>query len=404
MPPTRLQALGDSPPRHSRSQSAGACGADTQRTLADRIRDGSLLLGLLAIGGLSACSILDPLGSADGTVRDQVSTAEIVSVTHAPLPTRRFPGVAASVEVLGELQVLSARHENTFSDLAQRHNLGYQELRAANPAVDPWLPGEGTPVYLPTLRIIPDAPRDGIVINLPSMRLLYFSTVDDASAVHARPTVASYPVGIGREGWATPTGAMQVTEKTRNPTWYPPASVRAEHAAAGDPLPAAVPPGPDNPLGLFRLRLSRPNYLLHGTNKPAGVGMRISHGCIRLYPEDIEDLFERVPVDTPVHIVDQPVLAGWRDDRLYLEVHQPLAEDERDLARVAEITIAAALQRGGMAHAQPDAALVELLVRERRGIPVPILGGPDSLEAYLADARVVENSMPPMMRETTASR
>lgn len=360
------------------------------------------LLGLLALGGLCACSMLSPLGSLDGAVRDQVSTAQIIAVTHAPLQTRRFPDVAASVEVLGDLQVLSARHENTFSDLAQRHNLGYQELRAANPAVDPWLPGEGTPVYLPTLRIIPDAPRDGIVINLPSMRLLYFSGVDDAGTRQALPTVASHPVGIGREGWATPTGAMHVTQKTRNPTWYPPASVRAEHAAAGDPLPAAVPPGPDNPLGLFRLRLSRPNYLLHGTNKPAGVGMRVSHGCIRLYPEDIEALFEQVPVDTPVYIVDQPVLAGWRDDRLYLEVHQPLAEDARDLAREAERVIAAALQRGDATDAQPDAALIAQLVRERRGLPVPILGGPKSLDAYLAAARVIGNSPAPLARETAS--
>jgi len=180
--------------------------------------------------------------------------------------------------------------------------------------------------------------------------------------------------------------------------------VRAEHAAAGDPLPVAVPPGPDNPLGLFRLRLSRPNYLLHGTNKPAGVGMRVSHGCIRLYPDDIEALFEQVAVDTPVYIVNQPVLAGWRDDRLYLEVHQPLVEDERDLARDADRVIAAALQRGGVPHTEPDAALIDQLVRERRGLPVPILGGPESLDAYLADARVIGNSTPPSALGTTASR
>ncbi|MEX2482482.1 MAG: L,D-transpeptidase family protein [Gammaproteobacteria bacterium] len=347
---------------------------------------------------------MSSLSSPTVATRDKVSTAQITSVTHAPLQTRYFRSVGADTEILGELQVLTARHEDTFSDLARQHNLGYEELRGANPAVDPWLPGEGTQVYLPTMRIIPDAPRDGIVINLPSMRLLYFDALGADAKAGEPAAVASHPVGIGREGWATPTGAMRVIQKTRNPTWYPPASVRAEHAAAGDPLPAAVPPGPDNPLGLFRLRLSRPNYLLHGTNRPAGVGMRVSHGCIRLYPEDIEALFERAPIDTPVHIVDQPVIAGWRDDMLYLEVHPPLVEDERDLAGEAERVIAAALRRAGAQGAHLDAALIDRLVRERRGIPAPILGGPRSLEAYLAASRAIENRPVAPVIETTASR
>lgn len=303
-------------------------------------------------------------------------------------------------ELVGETQVLFARYENTFVTIARSYDVGYEELRAANPGVDVWLPGEGTPVYLPTARILPDAPRDGIVLNLPSMRLLYFTrtAVDGA----ARTSVTSHPIGIGREGWATPTGKTEVTQKARDPTWYPPASVRAEHEELGDPLPSVVPPGPDNPLGAFALRLSMPGYLIHGTNKPAGVGMRVSHGCIRLYPEDIEALFDRVPKGTPVHIVNQPVLAGWRDGRLYLEVHAPLAEDRRDLGAEAERVLRAALERGGRPNLALDAAAVERVVAERRGIPLPVLRTPVPMP-QLADVRIIENTVPIGATEATAS-
>ncbi|MGE0484588.1 MAG: L,D-transpeptidase family protein [Gammaproteobacteria bacterium] len=344
-----------------------------------------------ALFAVTASSCALPPGTLPSFAPRPESTAEILSVVHAPLDTRRFDAVAPTTEVLGALQVMRTRHEDTFTDLARVYDLGYAALRAANPEVDPWLPGAGTPVYLPTLQVIPDAPRNGIVVNLPSMRLLAF---ESGAAGAATQRVFSHPIGIGREGWETPTGAMHVTQKTRDPTWYPPASVRAEHAAAGDPLPAAVPPGPDNPLGRHRLRLSKPNYLIHGTNKPGGVGMRVSHGCIRLYPEDIETLFERVALKTPVYIVDQPVLAGWRDGELYLEVHPPLAEDPRDLAAEAARVIAAALARGGVARAAVDEALVAELVRQRRGIPVPVTRPGMTLAGWLTAAREVQNLAP----------
>jgi L,D-transpeptidase ErfK/SrfK len=169
--------------------------------------------------------------------------------------------------------------------------------------------------------------------------------------------------------------------------------VRAEHAELGDPLPSVVPPGPDNPLGRFAMGLSMPGYLIHGTNKPAGVGMRVSHGCIRLYPEDIEALFDRVPSGTPVHIVDEPVLAGWRGGALYLEVHAPLAEDQRDLAAEAERAIAAAFERAGVAAVPVDADVIARIVNERRGIPFPILSAEADIDRYLASARIVENTI-----------
>ncbi len=348
----------------------------------------------------SACTILP--GTTTDRAPAREATAEILSIVHAPLNARRFDDVAVETEVVGALQALDAVHEDTLADLARRHDLGYQELRDANPDVDPWLPGAGTRVYLPTLMILPAAPRDGIVINLPGMRL--FEYAQAAAEGAGLQQLHTHPIGIGREGWATPTGTMRVTQKTRNPKWYPPASVRAEHAAEGDPLPEVVPPGPDNPLGRFKIRLSRPNYLIHGTNKPAGVGMRVSHGCIRLYPEDIAPLFERVALETPVHIVDQPVLAGWLDGELYLEVHPPLAEDARDLEQLAWQAIDDALARGPAPGLVPNRELVAELVREQRGIPVPVTRHGLSLSAYLAAARVVANDGAKRRGEVTASR
>jgi lipoprotein-anchoring transpeptidase ErfK/SrfK len=201
----------------------------------------------------------------------------------AALEAKHFTDLAADSEVLGDLQVLFARYENTLVRIARKHDLGLDELQFANPGVDIWLPGEATPIYLPTMSILPDAPRDGIVLNLPAMRLLYFT-----SGEAGRLSVTSHPVGIGREGWATPTGTTEVSDKVREPTWYPPASVRAEHAALGDPLPSIVPPGPDNPLGHFALDLSLPGYLIHGTNKPAGVGFAFNVAWITLCYKELK--------------------------------------------------------------------------------------------------------------------
>jgi L,D-transpeptidase ErfK/SrfK len=336
----------------------------------------------------------------------------------APLETRHFTLADAAQELVGETQVLFTRYENTFSAIGREYNLGYEELRHANPTVDQWLPGEATPVYLPTQTILPDAPRKGIVVNVPAMRLFYFTTEPakvapgDATSARAKADasapvvihVTSHPIGIGAEGWATPIGEAKVTQKARDPVWYVPAGVRKEHAARGDILPSVVPPGPDNPLGKFAMSLSIPGYLIHGTNKPAGVGMRSSHGCIRLYPEDIEALFERVSKGTSVRIVNQPVLAGWRDGMLFLEVHRPLAEDSRDLAAEANAAVAKALERLGPAAAvEIDRAAVQRVAAEQRGIPFPVLRTSRSLEQYLAAARIVENTVPVETEKTAAA-
>lgn len=226
-------------------------------------------------------------------------------------------------DIVGEVEVISANHEDTFFEYARRYNVGIDELRHANPGVDLLLPGEGTEIIIPTRYVLPDAPRRGIVINIPEYRLYYFPD-DDEGRVH------TYPLGIGREGWGTPYGRTSVVRKTHLPTWYPPESVREEHAARGDPLPTVVPPGPDNPLGEHAMYLGFPSYLIHGTNEPAGVGMRVSHGCIRMFPQDVAALFEMVGPGTPVTIVNQPYKMGWGEGGLYLEAHPPLSEEQED--------------------------------------------------------------------------
>ncbi|NND60432.1 MAG: L,D-transpeptidase family protein [Gammaproteobacteria bacterium] len=223
-------------------------------------------------------------------------------------------------DVVGDVRVVIATHEDTLPALARRYDVGYDEIVGANPGVDVWLPGAGTEIVLPTRFILPPGPREGIVINVAARRLFYYPVSEPG-------VVLTFPVGIGRDDWATPLGAATVVDKLVEPAWYPPASIRAEHAAKGDPLPAIVPPGPDNPLGRHALLLSMDGYLLHGTNKPAGVGMQVSHGCIRLYPEDIEGIFADLPLGTPVRIVDEPVLAGWRGEQLYMQRYAAIEAD-----------------------------------------------------------------------------
>ncbi len=216
-----------------------------------------------------------------------------------PLATHTFAFDPKTTRVVGELQVTFSHHEDTFADIARRFNLGWDELVNANPGVDPWLPGEGTRIVLPTQFVLPDAEPEGVVVNLAALRLFYFPKPEKGQP----RTVVTYPIGIGMVGWATPTGSTKIVSKRKDPVWTPPASVRKEHAADGDILPPTVPAGPDNPLGAFAMNLGWPTYLMHGTNKPAGVGMRASHGCIRLYPEDIAVLFQQIPIGTKVTVV-----------------------------------------------------------------------------------------------------
>lgn len=224
--------------------------------------------------------------------------------------------VDPSDSVIGTPFYVKARKAHTLLDIGRHHGIGVDEMKQANPLVDMWLPGEGTAALVPDRHVLPEAPRTGIVLNLAERRMYYYRSATE---------IETFSIGIGREGWETPVGRYRIIEKTENPTWTPPASIRAEYAKQGKTLPAVVPAGPDNPLGDYRLRLSNPSYLIHGTNKPWGVGMPVSSGCTRMFPEDIEYLFGKVAVGTEVTIVNQPYKVGWLGDQLFLEVSR--AED-----------------------------------------------------------------------------
>jgi len=255
---------------------------------------------------------------------------------------------------------------DTLLDVARIYDVGQEEILHANPEVDRWLPPPDTAVLIPSRHILPEAERKGIVLNLPEMRLYYFRP--DASP----PTLSTYPVSVGRMDWTSPLGGTRVVAKQVDPSWTPPDTIKAEHAAEGDPLPDVVPPGPNNPLGRYALRLGVPGYLLHGTNKPYGVGMRVTHGCIRLYPEDIEELFNRVPIGTPVQLVNQPIKLGWVGGMLYIEVHVPLEEDsvgDQGLMRSAVDQIYAKIADRGTAI---DGSALSLAVQQKAGMPVLI--------------------------------
>ena len=279
-----------------------------------------------------------------------------------------FP-LAADQDLIGEPGQTTAEHEDTLPDIARRYHLGFDEIGIANPGVDIWLPGAGTIVRLPMQHLLPNVPRTGIVVDLPDGRLYYFH--NDA---HEHAVVESYPISIGQMDWKTPIGVTKIVVKEKNPTWYPPKSVREKHLQDGDVLPDSIPPGPANPLGAFAMRLGIPGgaYLIHGTNLPVGVGMQITHGCIRLYPEDIETLFKEVPVGMAVRLVNERFKTGWVDGALYLEVHRALEAtapaDVEDLTALTRAVVAATASRRVIV----DWDTAERVFSEARGEPTRI--------------------------------
>ena len=279
-----------------------------------------------------------------------------------------YPLPPAGNDLIGELQLVRASRSETLLDIARTHDVGQEEIRLANSVVDRWLPGEGEPVMIPSHYILPDARRQGLVLNLPEMRIYHFR-----AAVGSTPgAVDTYPVSIGRMDWKTPLGGTRIIRKQPNPSWHPPESVRQEAAAEGEAVPEMVPPGPDSPLGAYALRLGLPGYLIHGTNKPYGVGMRVTHGCVRLLPEDIAELFDRVAVGTPVQILNQPVKTGWQDGVLHVEVHPPLDEDptpRSDLLRYTLERVYAELKKYPVVL---DGRALRRAVDEMHGVPVAV--------------------------------
>lgn len=246
-------------------------------------------------------------------------TTVVISVLSTKAYALTFTLPSNGDSVVGKVQWTQSRPGDNFTLLGRRYDVGYYELVEANPGVNPALPKPGTIVIVPTRFIIPNVPRVGIVLNLAELRLYYFPPGTNK--------VITFPVGVGREGWNTPLGVTMITAKIVNPTWIPPKDIIKWHKATfGNELPAKVPPGPNNPLGGYEMRLGPgfPEVRIHGTNDAGTIGRRCSSGCVHLWAEDVEELFSRVKIGTPVRVMNDPYKAGWLDGKVYLESHVPL--------------------------------------------------------------------------------
>lgn len=298
----------------------------------------------------------------------------LVALAVPPAAAVTWP-MARDKQVIGELTTDVLRPGDRLVDMARMHNIGFVEMRAANPGLDPWLPKAGERITVPQLHVLPESAREGIVINLAERRLYYFAAEwpDRDGAV-----VSTHPVGVGLAERATPLTRTRVTARVEDPAWYPTEPVRDWYRRVRDiELPAVVPPGPENPLGRHALILEGDGLLIHGTHRPAGVGMRVSQGCIRLYPESIANLIGQVPVGTPVRIVDQPARLGWRRDRLYAEIDPPGdTPGDQHGERVWRQLLADASTRAEARGAALDRTALREAFRRADGIPVVVAEAP----------------------------
>jgi len=301
------------------------------------------------------------------------------SYLHRPLFVVMSNDTSQANSVVGEVLFHRVDKGDTFLDLARYYGLGANEMEEANPGVNdwtPWLDDNGREaerdVILPTQWVMPDVEPRGVVVNIPEMRLYYFHPTKNAA--YGVP-VSTFPVGLGRDDWKTPQGRFKVRGKTVNPTWVLPASIRAERIKEKGFSETMIPGGsPDNPLGKHRLELTMGAYAIHGTNIPWGVGMQVSHGCVRLYPEDIERLFPMIPVGTQGAFIYQPVKIGARAGRIYAEVHRDIYNYTPGLYKEAlEV-----LNRKGWSHLVDESRL-QRAVQEQSGIPM-IISRDDSVD------------------------
>jgi L,D-transpeptidase ErfK/SrfK len=320
--------------------------------------------GIVSVGAVAVMLSAGPVLAGSAAKNDKAAAQNAAAQKNTAW--RDFQGTH-----IGEIRSYTADYEDTLITIARKFNLGFVELRAANPFVDPWMPGAGAKMTLPAMHLLPPGPRRGVVINLPEMRMYAY--------LRSGEPPESYPLGIGREGLLTPSGTTTVVRKSEGPTWRPTARMRAE-----DPtLPAVVPPGPDNPMGTHAIYLGWPTYAIHGTNKPYGIGRRSSSGCLRMYPEDIVKLYGRVPVGMNVTVVDEPVKAAWVGDKFYIEVHPTMAHAdrmERD-GGLPEYEISQEEMKAVMTAAGADAhyidwATLRQVIRERNGMPVVVAKRP----------------------------
>jgi L,D-transpeptidase ErfK/SrfK len=345
---------------------------------------------VIVVLGISGCSLFRPVPKAPPVA--------VIPATKPQLPkpaaTHHFV-VDPKSDIVGYVQRTTVGKDDTLPDIARRFDVGYEEMLTANPGVDPWLPGAGREVIVPTQYILPAAPHEGVVVNVAAMRIFYYPPHKKGEP----ETVYTHPIGIGKVGWKTPEGTTKIVSRQKDPVWVVPKSVREEHAEDGEVLPAQVPAGPDNPLGQYMFRLGWPSYLIHGTNKPYGVGMRSSHGCMRLYPEDIAVFFDLIPIGTKVTVVNQPYVFGWRDGVLFLQAYTVMEDDSRNWSKDRKRLLANLLQpkqRGKIAQHDDeiDWQRVGDLAHSPRAVPVPISGGRDGIDAVIAKSPVVENTLP----------
>ena len=288
--------------------------------------------------------------------------------------------------MVGTLQAVTIANPNTtLLDIARRFDLGYHEITEANPAVSPWTPSLGTKIIIPTQFILPPGPYEGIVINIPQRRLFYFVQQSDDEL----PKVITFPISISRAGWKTPLGKTRLVAKHRDPAWIVPATIHKEHVRDGETdFPTYFPPGPDNPMGMLALQTGFSQIFIHGTNRPWGVGMRTSHGCLHLYPEDAAYLFPRVPPGTPIRIINQPTTVGIQDDVLYMSSGEPVSEyankqspANRAVAALFPYTHKKAAKT--VVHREIDWQRVFAVAKAHRYLPLPITRGTPDAEQIL---------------------
>ncbi|HEY4881863.1 MAG TPA: L,D-transpeptidase family protein [Steroidobacteraceae bacterium] len=368
----------------------------SQRPSNRAYRSATLAVLAAGLGVLASCALIGSKPVPPPEAQVESPAAAPVPRLPAPVDTHKFTLNSPDDDVVGTVQITLASQDDTLPDIARRFNVGYEEIARANPGVDPWLPGAGRSIVVPTRFVLPDAPREGIVINVAAMRLYYYPPHKKDEPL----IVYTHPIGIGKVGWSTPQGVTTVISHVKDPVWRPSAALRKDHFNDnGEQLAAVVQPGPDNPLGKFELTLGWRGFLIHGTNKPYGVGLRSSHGCIRLYPEDIEKIYALVTNGTPVRVVNQPFLFGLHDQRLYLQAYSVLEDDARDWdhaqKKLLSHAMAAHIQKTLQAQgAQMDWQSVAAITHAPRGIPVPITGADNNIDAVLAAAPKVENRIP----------
>jgi L,D-transpeptidase ErfK/SrfK len=349
----------------------------------------AVCIGGLAIG---ACSLFHPTPKQPPTVVKELPPPAPPLPT--PNATHRFE-VEPGSDLVGYVQKTVVGKEDTLPDIARRFDVGYEEILMANPGVDPWLPGVGREVVVPTQFVLPAAPHEGVVVNVAAMRIFYYPPHKKGEP----QIVYTHPIGIGKAGWKTPEGTAKIISRVKDPVWVVPKSVRNEHAEDGEKLPAQVPAGPDNPLGAYEFRLNWPSYLIHGTNKPYGVGMRSSHGCIRLYPEDIAVFFDLIPIGTKVTVVNQPYVFGSRDGTLYLQAYTVMEDDSRDWNKNREKLLTKLLnpklqKKIGDHDNEIDWQRIGDLAHTPRAVPVPITGGQGGIDEVISSSLLVENTLP----------